>query len=107
MPAPRQGRGRSQGFRGRHGHGRPANGGGFAFAGPVLGEPVIDEPVIDAPVIDAPVTAEPVVEEPILQDWDPIAGPDGQASLEVGDQPRQAASGTWKRQGRRIILRGV
>jgi hypothetical protein len=107
MPAPRQGRGRSQGFRSRHGHGRPANGGGFAFAEPVLGEPVIDEPVIDAPLIDAPVTAEPVVEEPILQDWDPIAGPDGQASLEVGDQPRQAASGTWKRQGRRIILRGV
>lgn len=51
--------------------------------------------------------AEPVVEEPILPDWDPIAGPGGQANLEVGDQPRPAASGTWERQGRRIILRGV
>lgn len=100
MPAPRQGHGQPQGFRSRHGHGRPAD--GFAFAEPILGEPVIDEPVIDQPVID-----EPVVEEPILQDWDPIAGPDGQANLEVGDQSRQAASGTWKRQGRRIILRGV
>jgi hypothetical protein len=102
MPAPRQGRGRPQGFRSRHRHGRPADGGGFAFAEPVLGEPVIDEPVIDEPV-----AAAPVVEEPILQDWDPIAGPDGQASLEVGDLPRSAASGTWKRQGQRIILRGV
>jgi hypothetical protein len=102
MPAHRQGRGRQQGFRSRHGHGRPADGGGFAFAEPILGEPVIDQPVNDEPVVE-----EPVVEEPILQDWDPIAGPDGQASLEVGEQPRQAASGTWKRQGRRIILRGV
>jgi len=102
MPAPRQGRGRQQGFRSRHEHGRPADGGGFAVAEPVLGEPVLDEPAIDAPV-----TAQPVVEEPILQDWDPIAGPDGQATFEVGDQPRPASSGTWKRQGRRIILRGV
>ena len=51
--------------------------------------------------------AEPVVEEPILPDWDPIAEPGGQANHEVGDQPRPAASGTWERQGRRIILRGV
>jgi uncharacterized protein (DUF697 family) len=101
MPAPRPGRGPHPGFPGQNGHGRPA-GGGFVFGGPVFGEPVFGEPVMGEPVM-----GEPVVEEPILPDWDPAAGPDGQPSLEVGDQPRQAASGTWERRGRRIILRGV
>lgn len=97
MPAPGRGSGPQPGFRRRHRHGRPADDGGYAFG----------EPVPDAPVFGEPVLGEPVVEEPILPDWDPIAGPGGQANLEVGDQPRQAASGTWERQGRRIVLRGV
>jgi uncharacterized protein (DUF697 family) len=111
MPAPRQGRGSHQGFRQRHGRGRPA-GGGFGFGGPVVGGPVVDgsvvdEPVfggpaVDQPVFGEPVVSEPVVEEPILPAWDPTAGPGGQANLEVGDP---AASGTWERRGRHIILR--
>jgi hypothetical protein len=49
------------------------------------------------------VVDEPVVDEPVLPGW----APDGQASLEIDDQPGPTASGTWERQGRRIILRGV
>lgn len=68
----------------------------------VYGEPVYAEPVIGEPVYD-----EPVVAEPVLQAWEPIAEPNGEASLEIGGLPGQASSGTWERQGRRIILRGV
>lgn len=65
------------------------------------------EYVYDAPVYDEPFVEAPVVAEPILQQWDPIDGPDAEANLEVGGMPGQASSGTWERQGRRIILRGV